>query len=379
MSTPGASGSRVLVVGAGGNIGSHLVPHLGRMKGISEVVLIDPGTYESSNLAGQDIIRADVGRRKVSVQARRLSRISPSLTVTPITATVEEVPAGCLRADVILACLDSRASRQTVNRCAWILGVPWIDAGVHADGLLAQVAVYVPRGSNSCLECAWHDGDYAAIEQTYPCAAGPAEPPVTGAPSSLGALAAALQAIECEKLLAGTFDAAAAGRRVLIDAASHRHYVTAVRRNGSCRMSGHEPWHISRFRHPLGEATVSDILHLGRSAAAAQMSWSVVGRRFVTKLTCPACAAGRPVLRLSGPHAPLGRCAACDGPLVVAGFDLRDCLRFDELWAVRSRSLAGMGLRPGDLFTVAGPGTSRHYVIDSGSSHAISTRENERR
>ena len=35
------SGKRVVVVGVG-NIGSHLVPHLGRFPGIGRVTLIDP-------------------------------------------------------------------------------------------------------------------------------------------------------------------------------------------------------------------------------------------------------------------------------------------------------------------------------------------------
>src|SRR6185295_15243005 len=36
----------VVVVGAGGNIGSHAVPHLGRMAGVRRVVLIDRDVYE---------------------------------------------------------------------------------------------------------------------------------------------------------------------------------------------------------------------------------------------------------------------------------------------------------------------------------------------
>ena len=47
LPTPGR-GSSVTVVGAGGNIGSHLVPHLVRGEPISRVVLIDPDLYDGT-------------------------------------------------------------------------------------------------------------------------------------------------------------------------------------------------------------------------------------------------------------------------------------------------------------------------------------------
>ncbi|MDX6614340.1 MAG: molybdopterin-synthase adenylyltransferase, partial [Blastocatellia bacterium] len=101
----------VVVIGAGGNIGSHLVPHLGRMPNVARVTLIDRDVYEPPNLLTQDITPRDVGRRKALVQARRLARINPDLRVRAIAEAVERVPLGLLRADVILACLDSRRAR----------------------------------------------------------------------------------------------------------------------------------------------------------------------------------------------------------------------------------------------------------------------------
>ena len=53
-----------------------------------------------------------------------------------------------------------------------------------------------------------HLGDYEALEQAYPCASPPnvggmpdlPDPPPTRAPAALGALAAALQAVECQRI-----------------------------------------------------------------------------------------------------------------------------------------------------------------------------------
>jgi adenylyltransferase/sulfurtransferase len=171
------------------------------MSGIGRVTLIDRDTYEKKNLLSQDITPQDVGRSKAAVQARRLRRINPALRVDVIVDAVQNVPLGQLRADIILACLDSRTARQYVNQAAWRLGVLWIDSGVEGRGLLARVNVYVPGPDTPCLECAWDEQDYEALEQTYPCQGETGEPAPTNASSSLGALAASLQAIECQKLL----------------------------------------------------------------------------------------------------------------------------------------------------------------------------------
>ena len=65
----------VAIVGAGGNIGSHLVPHIARMQDVERIVLVDPDAYDESNLAGQEIDAGDVGRPKVEVQGDRARRI----------------------------------------------------------------------------------------------------------------------------------------------------------------------------------------------------------------------------------------------------------------------------------------------------------------
>ncbi|HEY7545044.1 MAG TPA: ThiF family adenylyltransferase, partial [Blastocatellia bacterium] len=57
----------VILVGAGGNIGSHLAPHLARMPEVGRVTLIDKDFYESTNLRSQDITARDVGKSKAAV------------------------------------------------------------------------------------------------------------------------------------------------------------------------------------------------------------------------------------------------------------------------------------------------------------------------
>lgn len=361
------SARSVIVIGAGGNIGSHLVPHLGRMPAVARVTLIDRDVYEESNLRSQYVTPPDIGKPKATVQARLLRRINPQLRITPIRSDVERLPLGRLRADVILACLDSRRARQYVNQAAWRLGVPWIDSGVETGGLLARVNIYMPGVDNPCLECAWDERDYAGLEQEYPCSGKIEQSFSTNAPSSLGALAASLQAIECEKLLTGQIADAAINQQVLIDATHHKHYRTTFLRNPDCRFSDHDVWRIEKLdRHP-NQLTVRSALELRRRTREAQDSRSlrVDGKRFVTQIRCVGCGRVKPLLCLmTSLRASELKCAGCGQALVAAGSDLVERLSAETLSQKElGRSLASIGVRRGEVFSVGDRFSEAHFEI----------------
>jgi adenylyltransferase/sulfurtransferase len=339
--------AHVLVVGAGGNIGSHLVPHLARMTEISRVTLIDRDAYEEANLSTQDITPRDIGSRKALVQAARLRRINPALRVSAVPAAVEALPLGALRADVIVTCLDSRIARQCVNASARHLGVPLIDGGVDAGQLLARVNVYLPGHGAPCLECAWDEHDYAALEQLYPCA-GQAPSP-TNAPSSLGAFTAALAAMECRKVLAAEA-ADDPARQALFDLAHQRLLVTTFRRNPACRLTDHEPWQISPLPVRPGDLTVAGALDL----ADAGVALGIAGARLTTRRTCVSCGHSAAGLRITRPrftaHDP---CPRCGGWFVSAGAHvLEELTREMARGGVGRRSLGSLGVRTRDVLTV---------------------------
>ena len=354
------AGKRLVVVGAGGNIGSHLVPHLARQPEVGSVTLIDPGRYEAKDVAAQSLRVSDVGRRKVTVQARRLRRIRPALAVRSQAVLVEQLPLGALDVDLILACLDSRRSRQYVNQAAWRLGVPWVDAGVDAGGLLARIDVYAPGPGAPCLECAWDDRDYELVEQVYACDDGSFEAPATGAPSSLGALAASLQALEARRLLADGAGADRDGFQVVIDARHYRLLRTQLRRNPDCRMQ-HDVWSWERLGSDPAEATLGGLFAADPSARRL----SVAGRQFVWRLTCTGCGRRRARGRFDPAQLPpQRRCSACGAPLVAAGFDVAEQLEAAGLpLATLGRSLRGVGIRPGDVMTLCGTGPEKRFLI----------------
>jgi molybdopterin/thiamine biosynthesis adenylyltransferase len=348
--------AKSIVVAGAGNIGSHFMPHLARMREAGRVVSIDRDAYEPRNVLNQDILPRDVKKPKVAVQARRLKEIRSDLEVAALHAPLESVPLGTWRADLIVACLDSRAARQAVNERAWRLGVPWIDSGVLGSEWLARVNVYVPGHDAPCLECAWSDEDYKLIEREYPCS-GPAHAPApNGATSELGALAAAMLAVECRKMLAGEFDSAAVGRQVTFNARWHQSVVTSFRRNPRCRFD-HATWRIEPLPCRTRETKVADLLELAEIVR-------VPGRHFVRRLVCPACCAEKRLFRLD---ASLGaarrRCGGCGHPMAAPGFDIVESLGRDLPVDVRNQTLDEAGLRCGDVVHAG----DRYYEIAMGS------------
>jgi molybdopterin/thiamine biosynthesis adenylyltransferase len=348
----------IIVAGAGGNIGSHLVPLLARDPNVVQLTLIDCDVYEPKNLASQDIVPGDFGRPKVRVQSRRARQINPRLHVRPIHARLEDVPLGLCRGDFIVACLDSKEARRHVNEIAWHLNIPWIDGGVEAGAMLARVNIYQPGLERPCAECAWDPRDYRLLDVRHPCDDGRPQSHPTNAPACLGALAASLQAVEISKLLTGALDQALIGRQVLIEAATHRHFVTWFRHNPRCRFD-HQTWKI----RPLAESPARLSLRAAFRMAGDSPGLGFAGKTLATRLDCPRCGFGRPVFKLRHRlDARERRCDRCGSELLASAFHTH--ARLDPATVphgAENLPLASLGLRPGDVISL-GAGAEETYV-----------------
>lgn len=358
--------SHVLLVGAGGNIGSHVVPLLTRIPEITRLTLVDRDVYEDRNRGNQDIHPGAIGRKKALVQVDRVRRRNPDLPVRAICEDIETMPLGAFRCDLLLAALDSRKARQHINQVASRLGIPWLDAGVLGGAMLARVTRYMPAEDLPCLECRWDAADYAAIEQTYPCEAAEQPPRTAPPPSSLGALAAALLALECRKLLNADAASLPPGSELVVDARHHRQFVSSARRNPACRFVHHAPWAVQPFPIAPRTALGAAFEHLGRPLGAnGGLTLSVDGKRIVRRLVCEGCGAVKSVLRLRGALRPTDqKCSGCGGTMAINGFGLLEDLAAASLTrSERNRSLASIGIRSGEVVTVSESGHSLHFEL----------------
>lgn len=329
--------AHIVVAGAGGNTGSHLLPHLARMPHIARLTLVDPDTCEPANLAVQNIDAADLGQAKVVAQTARLARIRPSLAIVPLQARVEDLPRGLLRCDLFVSCLDSRSARQRLSEIAWRLGVPWIDCGVLGSQNFARLTTWMPAPDSPCLECSWDPADYALLDQEYLCSSrrGTAFP--TAASSALGALAGSLVALELARFLrAETLPPA---RQVILDAEHHVIQTTHERRNRACRFD-HALWRIDPWLAPPSTTTVAQAL---RELGALRLE----GHRFVSEVVCPGCGVRENYgLRL---NRPLARCAACNRRMASSGFCAHDFLDSTLAEPFLNLTLDQIGIHTGDI------------------------------
>jgi hypothetical protein len=236
------------------------------------------------------------------------------------------------------------------------------------------VQVFVPSEGAPCLECAWDAHDYELVEQNYPCqdAAAPAE---TMATSELGALAAALLAIECRKLLDNR-EGLLADRDLLIDAHHHRHYVTSFQRSASCRMPDHAGWSIERRDMDPASTTLGELMetHAGAAPAGAAFrrpsSIRVAGQQFAVAQECRQCRERQPAgyVHRGGRRQSIEHCPRCNSDRFVSGFDLRDEVTFDDLpIAARNRSLLELGVLPGDVVTLRNGDVDVHLELGGAS------------
>ena len=358
--------SRTVVVVGLGNIGSQLVPLLARMPDVGRIVLIDQDKYDDTNIATQAITPGAVGRSKTQVQGLRLRKINPSIEVTNFFAPVESLPLGRLRADAILACVDNRVARQYLNQTARHLGVTLIDAGVQADSSLARVSVFRSAPDCACLECNWDQADYEAIEQNFACQPGGRAPSPTNAPAQLGALAAAVQAIEVQRLFAGETDMTLGSHEIVLDAASHRQFVTTLKRRDTCRLADHDAWVLHKVRGAPEDITLAQVLAFrGPADSEHAVSLRAATSPFVTGLTCLGCGTTVPTLRLRSRLAERERtCKLCHSRQEAIGPDIVDWLNgYDLASDTGARSLRNVGFEVGDIFVLRRGPFSRYYEL----------------
>lgn len=213
--------AHVVVAGLGG-LGSPASIYLA-CAGVGHITVIDHDRVELSNLNRQIVHwDEDIDVEKPLSAARKLIRLNPSITVTPVVAKITKDNARQLiqGVSVVIDAMDNFETRFIINEACVAERIPFIHAGIY--GLLGQITTIIP-GKTPCLSC---------IVPCVPTKRKP--PPVFGVTP---ALMATLQVTEAIKLIAG-FGNLLTGKLLCINAAKMEFDLVTISRRPDCEICG---------------------------------------------------------------------------------------------------------------------------------------------
>jgi molybdopterin/thiamine biosynthesis adenylyltransferase len=206
--------SHVVIVGIGG-LGCASATYL-TAAGVGHITIVDFDTVELSDLNRQILYWEDeIGEKKVVVAHRKLSKLNPSVEITPIFAkiTEENVLSIINRSQVVVDGLDNSATRLVVNSACIKQRIPYVYGGVSR--LRGMITTIIP-GKTPCLACLRPEG----VEGL-------------GVLGVTPAIIANLQALEAIKLLTG-HSPSLAGKLLLFNGDDIKFRVHEIMRNENC-------------------------------------------------------------------------------------------------------------------------------------------------
>jgi len=143
--------SHVLVAGLGG-LGSAASVYL-TCAGIGHITIVDCDIVELGNLNRQILHwEQDIGEQKPLSAAHKLTRLNPSIEITPLFERItEDNVRGIIQgAHAVIDGMDNFETRFILNSACVSEGIPFIHAGIN--GLLGEITTIVP-GKTPCFAC----------------------------------------------------------------------------------------------------------------------------------------------------------------------------------------------------------------------------------
>jgi adenylyltransferase/sulfurtransferase len=208
--------SRVVIVGVGG-LGCASATYLAAA-GVGHLTLVDFDVVEMSNLNRQVLYwEEDIGAKKVEVAQKKLSKLNPTVEITPICTEITEQNALSViqGAQVVVDGLDKSDARLAVNAACVRGKIPYIYGGVSR--LRGMITTIIP-GETPCLACFNPEG-----------------PRGLGVLGITPALIADLQALETIKLIIGQ-GPSLAGKLLLFNGDDIKFRVYDIEKNEGCRV-----------------------------------------------------------------------------------------------------------------------------------------------
>ncbi|MGH7200182.1 MAG: HesA/MoeB/ThiF family protein, partial [Planctomycetaceae bacterium] len=334
--------AKVLIVGAGA-LGNEIAKNLALL-GVGNVFIADRDRVENSNLSRSILYReSDNGRSKAEAAAAAMRAVYPGMTVQPFHGNVVyDLGLGVYRwADVVLAGLDNREARLSINRNCFRLGRPWIDGAIEQIQGVARV--FIPDGP--CYECTMSEIDWQLLQRRRSCnllSRQDMEHGRTPTTPTISSIIAGVQCQEAVKLLHGL--ETLRGEGWIYEGLSGDSWRAAYQRKDDCY--SHDPLdEVIPLDAGARDLTVRQLIDEARRLLGDEVQIELA-RDVLETLRCPKCGAEETLF------ASLGRvtadkafCPNCDGVRreVVTFFRLSGTEPFAE------RTLAEIGVPEFDL------------------------------
>ncbi len=220
--------ARACLIGVGG-LGSPIALKLVGM-GIGTLRFVDRDIVSRTDLHRQHLYDADaVGRPKVEVALKKLSRLNPDVKLEPVPEALNSSNAGELIGgmDIVIDGLDRIETRYIVNRTCYRLKIPYVYGAATAS--YGNVSTLIPD-QTFCLECFMAD---IKNEDIPSCG-------VVGVHPSVVGLIASLQVSEAIRVLIGQ-KPKLLNKLLYVDLKELEFNLLDIPRLESCKVCGQKP------------------------------------------------------------------------------------------------------------------------------------------
>ena len=277
--------ARVLVVGAGA-LGNEIVKNLALL-GFGNVLIADLDNVENSNLSRSVLYRkGDNGSPKADVAARAARDIFPEIKVQAFNGNVlYDLGVGVYQwADLVMAGLDNREARLSINRNCRKLGKHWIDGAIEQINGVARV--FAPTGP--CYECTMSETDWRLLNRRRSCNLLTKDEMQTGKIPTTPTISSIIAGVQCQeavKLLHGM--ETIAGKGFVFNGISCDSYLVEYTENEEC-YSHETAERVVPLPSGTADMRVSELLSRARADLGPDAVLEL-GRDILTALRCPFC------------------------------------------------------------------------------------------
>ncbi len=346
--------ARVLVIGAGA-LGNEILKNLALL-GIGQVVVCDLDHIEQSNLSRSVLFREhDKGRPKSVIAAERAREIYAGLHVVPWAGNVVyDLGLGIYRwADIVIAGLDNREARVSINRAAARSGKVWIDGAIER---LDGVARVFDPACGPCYECTMSENDWKMLAARRSCALLTRNDITQGKTPTTPTTASIIAGIQCQEAVKWLHGLETlSGKGFVFEGLSHQSYVVNYTRREEC--PSHDPYDpVETLDRQVGSTTVRELLTQAR-ADLGDGAILEFNSDLLAGLDCPQCGESSELFASLGKVSESqGQCPKCRVPRTPRTFHV---VTGSESFL--DRTLESIGVPAWDVIAARAGQTYRYY------------------